>query len=36
MKLRLVNVSDVDEAMHAQLRAWRNSDVVSPFFCWTR
>lgn len=32
MKLRLVNVSDVDEAMHAQLRAWRNSDVVSPFF----
>ncbi|MCD8062532.1 MAG: GNAT family N-acetyltransferase [Akkermansiaceae bacterium] len=32
MKLRLVNVSDVDEAMRAQLRAWRNSDAVSPFF----
>ena len=36
MRLRLVNVSDVDEAMRAQLRVWRNSDMVSPFFCWTR
>lgn len=30
--LRLVNVSDVDEAMRMKLREWRNSDQVSPFF----
>lgn len=32
MKIRLVNVSDVDEAMRGQLRVWRNSAMVSPFF----
>lgn len=32
MKIRLVNVSDVDEAMRRRLRVWRNSDMVSPFF----
>lgn len=32
MKIRLVNVSDVDEAMRSRLRVWRNSDMVSPFF----
>lgn len=32
MKIRLLNVSEVDEAMRARLRAWRNSDAVSPFF----
>ena len=32
MKIHLVNVSDVDESMRMQLRMWRNSDAVSPFF----
>ena len=32
MKIHLVNVSDVDESMRMQLRIWRNSDAVSPFF----
>lgn len=32
MKIHLVNVSDVDEAMRMRLRMWRNSDAVSPFF----
>lgn len=32
MKIHLVNVSDVDEGMRRQLRIWRNSDKVSPFF----
>lgn len=32
MKIRLVNVSDVDEAMRSRLRVWRNSDMVRPFF----
>ena len=32
MKIGLVNVSDVDEAMRSRLRVWRNSDRVSPFF----
>lgn len=32
MKIRLVNVSDVDEAMRRRLCVWRNSDRVSPFF----
>lgn len=32
MKIRLVNVSDVDEVMRRRLRVWRNSDMVSPFF----
>lgn len=32
MKIRLINVSDVDEAMRSRLRVWRNSSQVSPFF----
>ena len=32
MKICLVNVSDVDEAMRSLLRVWRNSEKVSPFF----
>lgn len=32
MKIRLVNVSGVDEAMRSRLRVWRNSPLVSPFF----
>ena len=32
MKICLVNVSDVDEAMRSRLRVWRNSEKVSPFF----
>ena len=32
MKIGLVNVSDVDEAMRSRLRVWRNSEKVSPFF----
>ena len=32
MKIHLVNVSGVDESMRMQLRIWRNSDAVSPFF----
>lgn len=32
MKVRLVNVSDVEEAMRMRLRDWRNSAEVSPFF----
>lgn len=36
MKICLVNVSDVDEAMRSRLRVWRNSEKITPFFCWTR
>ena len=36
MKIHLVNVSDVDESMRMQLRMWRNSDAVSPFFLLDR
>lgn len=32
MKICLVNVSGVDEAMRSRLRVWRNSEKVSPFF----
>ena len=32
MKICLVNVSGVDEAMRSRLRVWRNSERVSPFF----
>ncbi len=27
MKICLVNVSDVDEAMRSRLRVWRNSEI---------
>lgn len=36
MKIRLVNVSDVDEAMRSRLLVWRNSSLVSPFFLLDR
>lgn len=36
MKLCLLNVSDVDDAMRLRLRTWRNSDAVSPFFLLDR
>ena len=31
MKICLVNVSDVDEAMRSRLRVWRNSEKAQPF-----
>lgn len=36
MKLHLVNVSEVDEAMTWRLMEWRNSERVSPFFLLER
>lgn len=36
MKIGLVNVSDVDEAMRSRLRVWRNSERSPRFFCWIR